>query len=107
MNIDNHRAWAGKPLRRQVEEAGDIAAIERLTVDQFRLAEVFRIEAAGFTRGPALEQAFLDVDRINVRWIARRAEAEPEIAAVTMPLEPGDHAARQGRQRQVLVRICV
>ncbi len=107
MNVHNHRARPGEPLRRQIKKAGDIAAVERLPVDQLRLAEFLRVEAAGFARGPALERALFDIDRIDVRRAACRAEAETQIASIVVPLEPGDHAARHRGQRQVLARGCI
>ena len=55
VNLDQHRPGAGKAgSGRPIDERGNLAAVEALVVDQDRLGERQRVQAAGLALGPAL-----------------------------------------------------
>src|SRR5206468_6059928 len=67
MDVDDDGPAAGEPNRGLVEEPGDRAPVEARPVNQLRLREVRRIEAAGLALDPAHQPAGHEVERIRVR----------------------------------------
>src|SRR5207249_6668354 len=85
MDVDDDGPAAGEPNRGLVEEPGDRAPVEARPVNQLRLREVRRIEAAGLALGPAHQPAGHEVERIRVLSRASGGKREGELCAGAAP----------------------
>src|SRR5215831_20064905 len=75
MNVDDHRALAGK-FRGigTVEESGQHFAVKCLPLDELGFSKRRGVQSACFAEGPALDLAGLGVGRINISSGPARVE---------------------------------
>src|SRR5439155_17345007 len=89
-----HRPLAGKARRREMEQAGNRAAVEALPAHDLRLAEGRGVDAFGRERaGPLFESAACDVERVDLARSMGAVERERQLGPLAMELRVA-HAAR-------------
>jgi hypothetical protein len=85
VNIDDHRALAGKARRRAIEESGNCLSVEAFPVDELGLGKVFCVEAARLAFSPALKLAGGNIERECICRGAGGSERKSEVMVILVP----------------------
>src|SRR5215469_3865030 len=108
MNVDDHRALAGK-LRSigTVEESGQHFAVKGLPFDELRFSKRRGVQSACFAERPALDFASFGIERINIRGGPGGVERKSQITAILVKPRRADQPGRQAAHRAIFAAACI
>src|SRR5689334_25257277 len=107
MDIDDHRALAGKLRARFVHEATDLTSIKALPVYELWGGKAVSVESSGLACSPTAQLSGDCIDGICITRRMGPTQGEAEISIVLVPLHPGNNARRHFGRRPLFATRCI